>query len=165
MTVKEFVEKYQKAKDIERNKLLQEINVKSYIPYAEKVVHSEAVLSQSAKRVNGVLQMTSSRRFLTFATSVIKLYTNLELNIERPHEDYDLLRESDLIDVIMEKVGKDIDEFTTVFNMTWDDMVYNENNWKVFFATQLNNFMKNVETFANDENLRKSIMNLDVFKS
>lgn len=165
MTVKEFVEKYTKANDIEKNKLMKEINIKTYIPYAEKVVHSETVLNQSAHRVGGMLQSKSALRFLLFASSIIKLYTDIEINKISPNEDYDLLKESGAIDEIMNRIGLDIEEFTTVFNMTWDDMLYNENNWRAFFAIQLNSFMKNVEAFANNEELRKNIMNLDVFKS
>lgn len=164
MTVQDFVNKYQKAKDAEKAKILKEIEIKTYIPFAEKVVHSEAVLSQSVKRVNNVLQLQSARRFLVFVTSIVKLYTNLEVNKEKPHEDYDLLRESGLIDLIREKIGDDLEEFTTVFNMTWDDMVYNENNWRMFIGSQLNSFLENVENFSKNEELRNAILNMNLFK-
>ena len=165
MTVQDFVNKYQKAKDAEKAKILKEIEIKTYIPFAEKVVHSEAVLSQSVKRVNNVLQLQSARRFLVFVTSIVKLYTNLEVNKEKPHEDYDLLRESGLIDLIREKIGDDLEEFTTVFNMTWDDMVYNENNWRMFVASQLNSFIDNVEQRMADENFWKQINQLNILKT
>ena len=164
MTVQEFVEKYKKAKDAEKAKILKEIEIKTYVPFAEKVVHSEAVLSQSAQRFNGVLQLQSSKRFLVFVTSILKLYTNLELNTEKPHKDYDLLRESGLIDVVQNKIGDDLDEFSTVFNMTWDDMVYNENNWRVFIASQLNNFINNVDKRMASEEFLQQIEKLNIFK-
>ena len=136
-TVQEFAEKYRKASDLEKNKLMKEINVKAQVPFAQKVVHSEAVLSQSAKRVHGVLQKSSARRYLIFTTSIIKLYTELETNAEAPHEDYDLLRETGVMDEIMGRIGNDLEEFTTVFNMVWDDMLYNENNWRTFIDGQI----------------------------
>lgn len=164
MTVKEFVEKYVKATEIEKAKLFKEIEIKTYVPYAEKVVHSEAVLSKTAKRVNGVLQNNSSLRYLAFVTSILKLYTSLELNSSVPHEDYDLLKECGAIDIIMDKIGDDVREFTTIFNMTWEDMVQNENNWKTFIASQLSSFVNNVEKNMQNEEIRKLMTSLNIFQ-
>ena len=158
-TVQEFVEKYKKASDVDKSKLIKEIGVKTYIPYAQKVVHSEAVLSQSAKRINGVLQSQSAKRFLVFTTSVLKLYTELSLNTQSPHEDYDILRECGVLDVITARIGEDLEEFKTVFNMVWDDMVYNENNWKTFVSGQIVEVLKSVvEAIGDSEDLNKQIL-------
>lgn len=163
MKVNEFVEKYRKATDIEKTRLMREIEVKTYVPYAEKVVHSEAVLSKTAKRVHGVLQNNSTLRYLTFITSILKLYTNLELNQEKPHEDYDLLKQFGIVEDIIARIGDDFNEFGTVFNMTWDDMLYNENNWRMFVASVANNFMENVEKNLKDEALRSKFAELGIF--
>lgn len=163
-TVQEFVEKYKKANDIEKTKLFKEIGIKTYLPYAEKVVYSENVLSQSAKRINGVLQHNSSKRFLVYATSILKLYTNLQLNKEAPHEDYDMMKQCGAMDDVINKIGDDIHEFTTVFNMTWDDMLKNENDWRVFIASQFNSFVDNVAKNMQDDNIRKLFSNSGIFK-
>lgn len=141
MTIKEFVDAYTKAKsDIEKNKVLKNIAIKKYVPYSTKVIHSQIVLERASKRVNGVLLSDSTMRYLSYVISIIRLYTDLVIDPEMPNNDYDLLRESDLIDVIFERIGNDVAEFSTVFDMVWDDMVNNENDFRVFIASQVANF-------------------------
>jgi len=118
-------------------------------------------LSQTAERIGGVLQVRSAKRFLIFATSILKLYTNLELNKEKPHEDYDLLRESGILDDIMERIGGDFEEFNTIFNMTYDDMMYNENNWRTFISGQFSDTLKAVVEVIGEEEFKKQTTKLN----
>lgn len=155
MTVNEFVTKYKKANDVEKAKIFKEIEIKTYVPYAQKAVHSETVLKKNANYENGVLQHSSALRFLTYATSILKLYTNLELNRSAPHEDYDLLKECGAMDAIIIKIGDDVQEFTTVFNMTWEDMLHNENNWRNFVATQIEKISEQTESMLSSKELKE----------
>lgn len=160
MTVNEFVEKYKKANDVELSKLVKEIDLKTYVPFAEKVVHSEVVLNGSANRVNGVLQSKSPMRFLTFAMSIITLYTNIETDKNKPHEEYDALKESGAMEYIIARIGRDIEEFTNIYNITYDDMIYNENNWRTFVSGQFASLINAIIEAIGDEELSKQISKL-----
>lgn len=162
IAVKDFVEQYVSAKtDIDKKKVLQSLEVKTYIPYSVKVVHSQVVLDSTAKRVNGVLLNDSPMRYLTQVMSIVRLYTNLSINQERPHEDYDLLRQNNLIDMICEKIGEDVAEFQTVFNMVWGDMVNNENDIRVYIASQVANFAALCSDVAGSDEFMKNISALN----
>lgn len=118
-------------------------------------------MSQTAERIGGVLQIRSAKRYLIFATSILKLYTNLELNKEKPHEDYDLLREDNIMRDIVERIGEDLEEFKTIFNMTYDDMMYNENNWRTFISGQFSDTLKAVVEFIGEEEFKKQTAKLN----
>lgn len=118
-------------------------------------------MSQTAERIGGVLQIRSAKRYLIFATSILKLYTNLELNKEKPHEDYDLLREDDIMRDLVERIGDDLEEFKTIFNMTYDDMMYNENNWRTFISGQFSNTLKAVIEVVGEEDFKKQAAKLN----
>lgn len=149
INVQEFVNKYQSAKtDVEKTKLLNSINIKAYVPFSVKVIHSETLVKTNARRVSGVLLNNSPNEYLMYIMSVISLYTDLQVSKERPHEDYDSLRASGLIDKITESIGKDLEEFSSIFKMVVSDLYANEKDNYVFIASQITRLMEVVEKHA-----------------
>lgn len=143
MNVKEFVEKYQNAQsEIEKNKILKSINIKTQVPFSVKTVHSQLVLEKIMKYKNNMILSDYTMRYLMFVCSVVNLYTDLNINKERPHEDYDLLRSTGIIDDIFKNIGNDVEEFTTIFNMTYDDMIRNEAGIERLIARQTTAFIE-----------------------
>lgn len=143
INVQEFVEKYQNAQsEIEKNKVLKSINIKTYVPFSVKTIHSKLVLIENIKYKDNMILSDYPMRYLMFVCSVVNLYTDLCINKERPHEDYDLLRSTGIIDDIFKNIGNDVEEFTTIFNMTYDDIIRNEAGIERLIARQTTAFIE-----------------------
>lgn len=137
MTVKEFVEKYKKlTNDNAREKFVSErIKYKNYISFNEKVVLCEQIVRQTSieiikdsegKEIDRKYKINSPARFLFSTMEQIRLYTNLEFPMTEALENYDLLNEYGLIDILISKIpAKEQSEFVTVLNMTMDDFMQN----------------------------------------
>ena len=97
MLAKEFVEKYKTLNnpDLKQN-LIKGIVEKTYIPILVKNAYAtEAVNKSSAKGSDSI------GLYLLYTMSILKLYTNLEVDSKTFNEDYDILQEYGLVDKIV----------------------------------------------------------------
>lgn len=116
MKIKDFVENYEKRPDQTKEKYLKDnLKIVKYIPFIKKVTLIQNVVNLSTyiyendykedgsvvrKRTNKV-KLDSVVQYILFCRLVIENYTNLEAETQGFFEEYDLLKQSGLLDKLM----------------------------------------------------------------
>lgn len=136
MTVTEFIEGYKKATNKEG--YIKERVVREYVPFLEKVTRCEAaVRSTSFIKVGDqeVFKQNSPIRFMLYMVTIIVAHTDIIVDKDRIHEEFDLLNGTDnLLGQILVCIPKhELDEFQMVMNMVRDDIYENERSMTGFF--------------------------------
>ena len=140
MTIKEFVEAYAAKRFIitkqgvdERVEWIKkELGVKEYVPFAEKRELCKAVLDACCTKTDGLVKVDSVTRYIIFTISVISRYTNLEFSSGEDVEydsldEYDMLCENHLLDIILAVIGDEYAACNNMLNMMMDDIMTNNN--------------------------------------
>ena len=160
MTIKEFCEKYNAivTKSLKDKFIQDNITIKSYIPIVMKDAYAQAIVNktmfeQEAYDDNGKtkyrktdkINVNSVARYIQFCRSAIELYTNLEIENGGFAEEYDALKSSGLLDILM--VGSDkaeplipiseLSEFKTILSMKQSDTQFNETTTQAFISKQI----------------------------
>lgn len=135
--VKIFVKLFNDIKDRDSEKELekkrafvQKYIAKTYMPYAYKMAESRRIVEQSTNvDVDGtkLFATSSPMRWVLYVISVMIYYTSLEFS-DDVMADFDLLDGSGIIEFIFAAIGRDVDTFQTVLNMTYDDYMTNEHD-------------------------------------
>ena len=140
MTIKEFIDAY-KAKRFmiakqgaeERIEWIKnELGVKEYLPFADKRELCKVVLDACCEKENGLVKVDSVTRYIIFTITVISRYTNLEFSSGEDAEydsldEYDMLCESHLLDIILAVLGDEYTACNNMLNMMMDDIMTNNN--------------------------------------
>lgn len=137
-TVKNFVENY-KAKRFMNTKqgvdervewIRKELEVKEYLPFAEKRELCEVVLDACCTKEDGLVKVDSVSRYIIFTLSVLSRYTTLEFSSGEEYDsldEYDMLCESHLLDIILAVLGDEYTACNNMLNMMMDDIMTNNN--------------------------------------
>ena len=139
-TVKNFIETL-KAKGIRNtitdnsvvpNYIKKTLEVKDYIPFAEKRELCENVLNAcNTKDKNGLVKVDSVTRYIVFTISVLSKYTNLEFSSGEDEfdslDEYDMLCQADLLNPILDVIGEEYVTCNNILNMMMADIVANNN--------------------------------------
>ena len=138
-TIKEFVENYKVKKFIAISKngvdekveyLKKELEIKEYIPFADKRELCAAVIDACCTKEGGLIKVDSVTRYIVFTISIISAYTALEFSSGEDYDsldEYDMLCEAGLLNPILGLIG---DEYTTcnnILNMMMEDVIANNN--------------------------------------
>ena len=125
MTVKNFIEEFKNKKimntQIAPNAvaeyLQKTLEIKDYIPFSDKKRIAEMVVEQNSTVDNGIVKIDSVGQFIGFVVAMLVAHTNLEINIEDPIADYDLLSEAGLLEPIIAQFQKllELDEVKLQF--------------------------------------------------
>lgn len=138
MKIFDFCEAY-KAKNFINTKqgieerigwLKKELNVKTYLPFAEKRELCATVLDACCTKKDGLVKVDSVSRYIIFTISVISKYTELEFNSDEEYDsldEYDMLCESRLLNPILELIGDEYAACNNMLNMMLEDIVANNN--------------------------------------
>jgi hypothetical protein len=138
MKINEFVENY-KAKRFMNTKqgvdervewIRKELEVKEYLPFAEKRELCEVVLDACCTKEDGLVKVDSVSRYIIFTLSVLSRYTNLEFSSGEEYDsldEYDMLCESHLLDIILAVLGDEYTACNNMLNMMMDDIMTNNN--------------------------------------
>lgn len=167
MTVKEFVEGYNKCVDSLKNRYIQEkLNVISYLPVSIKdaiaiVITDRTMFEQEKTEENGEIKfrktdnihVNSFVQYMLFVREVIEKYTNLVWSNDGNYTaDYDLLKSSGLLDKLMvgEVVGgkeipslipsNEISEIKTLIDMHKSDIMQNTYDPHAYISRQVERF-------------------------
>lgn len=168
MTVKEFVEGYNKCVDSLKNRYIQEkLNVISYLPVSIKdaiaIVITDRTMFEQEKytdengeikfRKTDNIHVNSFVQYMLFVREVIEKYTNLVWSNDGNYTaDYDLLKSSGLLDKLM--VGEVVDrkeisslipaseisEIKTLIDMHKSDIMQNTYNPHAYISRQIERF-------------------------
>lgn len=126
MKINELVAKYEKNPRIN---LESELEVKKYINIGAKKKMADAVLSGSTQIVDGTVKFDTFTRYILFTIAVIEMHTNLEFGVDGENtatDDYDILCESGLLDMIINTFERDYEMCQEVLKMVVRDMIQNK---------------------------------------
>lgn len=173
MNIKEFVSSYQE-KNIVNTKinptavedtLREMLDIKSYLPFAEKRELCALVIKKTCKRKNGIITVDSVSRYIIFTVSILSKYTNLEFNSDEGLDslsEYDLLCESGLLDEILEVIGQEYAKCNNLLNMMLQDVIDNNNTPEVILADIGSKLLDKVGEITDTLAYKIDEMNLDL---
>ena len=153
MTTKELVKmmgdsKYKMAKPEQLQDVIKKrLEVKDYISFATKRNLVGTIVNECILYENGMFKFNDIDKYVCFTMRVIEAYTNLELsnNIE---EDYDLLCESKMLDLIINTFKKEYDDVNILLQMQCDYVLSN-NSIGSQFGRFLDGILDKVDVLVN----------------
>jgi hypothetical protein len=106
--------------------------VKEYLPFAEKRELCKVVLDACCTKKDGLVKVDSVTRYIVFTITVMSRYTTLEFSSGEDAEydsldEYDMLCESHLLDIILAVLGDEYTACNNMLNMMMDDIMTNNN--------------------------------------
>lgn len=130
----------------------KELEVKDYMPFAEKRELCERVLSAcNVKDKNGLVKVDSVKRYIIFTITIISKYTCLEFSSGEDGidslDEYDMLCQNDLLNPILEVIGAEYTTCNNMLNMMLDDVIANNNNIENMFGNTLKKVSDKIDEF------------------
>lgn len=168
MTIKEFCEQYsQFTNKPAKDKFIQDnLEIRSYMPFLTKDAIATSLVEQSTyvydkhtdkdgkvtRTKTDKISVNSTVQYLLFCRIVIENYTNLTVETETFCEEYDLLKQSGLLDLFIGDNGilpmDDIAELRSIVDMHQKDVLFNETTTQAFVEKQMNKLTNLFELFA-----------------
>lgn len=141
MKINEFIEKYKTKRFIVTKQgaeemieyLKKELEIKEYLPFAEKRELCKTVLDACNTRDDdGLIKVDSVSRYIIFTITVISKYTHLEFSSGEDEEydsldEYDMLCQNRLLNPILSVIGEEYEACNNLLNMMMDDVIANNN--------------------------------------
>jgi hypothetical protein len=135
MKVNSFVKGYEKAED--KDAYVQEkIKFSKYAPFNTKVAYAESIVANTSTYENGLVNRDTVRCQLMTDWSLLRLYTDLQLDPEKIIEDYDALGSCGALEKILSIIDSDTDGYNlrTYVHCKEEDRDYNESEIHNFIA-------------------------------
>ncbi len=124
INLNEFVEGYEKAKT--KSSYLKKFVVNNYVPYGEKVFLSNKIVESTSYDERKNVRIDSPSRYLLFVYTLLKSYTNLDLDASKMTECFDLLNKNGIVDELIKEIPEnEINEFNKVLSMVYEDFMTN----------------------------------------
>ena len=155
MLVKDFIELV-KAGKITGDNIKREVEFLDYVGYDTKRKIVDSVLDQVLYIKDGMLTFDSMTKYELFISSVINLYTNIEMNST---EDYDLLLQNGMIDLILDVIGRDFYDYRSAFEMRFEDRMREANTLEAILNSGIQELIFNVTPII--DNVSTKIKELD----
>ena len=168
MRIETFVKLYNTKKtDEERIDLVKERMNGKHVSFSDKVNHADIIAKQcyyqKEKDANGVerevFKQNSAAKYMLYSLTVVKLYTDLDVDFKKALEQFEMLN-GEILDDIMNLVDKrELKEFQMILDFACDDIITNEYELHSFIG-------KEVERFGNliGATLAPVLQTLDVDK-
>ena len=175
ITIKEFCTQYKsRVSQLQESYIKDNLVITPYVPFVRKDVLADKLVDISTyifedyekedgtvgRRKTDKIRVNSTVQYLLFCRLVIENYTNLTVETEGFFEEYDLLKQSGLLNKLM--IGDDVEqslipmdeiaEFRTIVDMKQKDILFNK--------TEVHNYVDSLmERFSDVFNmLAKPIM-------
>lgn len=140
-STEEFIEMYKKNPE----EALKTITKRKYVPLMEKsIVAQDAVTRYNL--LDGEVNCNTPMTYLCYVVSVLRLYTYLDIKTQNTDEDYDLLAQEGLIEILLKNIGSDLKEFQTIFDMCKDDFRVNYMSNQGIIQRYIKKLKKYIET-------------------
>ena len=152
--VKNFIDKKVMNTAINQNAvsdyLKKELEVKDYVPFAEKRDLCARVLEVcNTKDDSGLVKVDSVSRYILFTIAIISKYTNLEFSSGEKEidslDEYDMLCQNNLLNPILDIIGGEYVTCNNMLNMMMDDIVSNNNTVENVVGTVLGKFSDSLD--------------------
>lgn len=159
MKILELVEKFNSYNNSTlKESLLKDIKITPYVSIIKKDAYAQLIVDrttfeQEAYDDNGKtkyrktdkIRVNSVAQYVQFCRAVIELYTDLEIEDGSFIKEYDALKSSGLLDILM--VGSEqrdplipmseLSEFKTILSMKQSDIQFNETTAQAFITKQI----------------------------
>ena len=175
MKVNEFIENFktkkimntQIAPNAVEKYLKEKLEVKDYVPFAEKRELCKRVLNTcNTKEESGLIKVDSVSRYIVFTLSIISKYTNIEFSSGDDEidslDEYDMLCQSGLLNAILDVIGEEYTTCNNILNMMMTDIEANNNTVENVVATVLNRLGDSIDGFIEVLAVKVEEMNLDL---
>lgn len=169
--VKNFIDKKVMNTAINQNAvsdyLKKELEVKDYVPFAEKRDLCARVLEAcNTKDDSGLVKVDSISRYILFTIAIISKYTNLEFSSDEeeidPLDEYDMLCQNNLLNPILDIIGGEYVTCNNMLNMMMDDIVSNNNTVENVVGTVLGKFSDSLDKLVSALANKVESMDLDL---
>lgn len=139
--VASYVNSFKQLKDQEKiqAKVKEAIALK-YVPFVLKYAAAKQSVNKACATPDGELELDYAMLQHHFYVAIISLYTNLDINAMGATQTYDALRASGLMDLIINEIGRDIDEFRNVYESTIKNFEMDRFDNRRFIARQVSRF-------------------------
>ena len=127
--------------------LKKKIEVKQYLSIKKKKELVEDIIDACILYEDGVFKFDDIAKYICFTMKTVEAYTNIELSNDI-EEDYDMLCESNILDVIIETFSKEYNDVNVLLQMKCN-YILNENNIEVQLGKFLNTISNKVDSFSN----------------
>lgn len=114
------------------------LEVKKYLGIKQKKALVESIVNECILYEDGIFKFDDIDKYLCFTMRVIEAYTNLELSADF-EEDYDLLCQSGLLEIVIDTFKKEYDDVSILLQMKCD-YVLSENA----LSAQVGKFLSNL---------------------
>lgn len=163
ITIKEFVTQYNnRVPQMQESYLKDNLVITNYVPFIKKDTLAQNLVDISTykyedydkgdgtigRRKTDIIKVNSTVQYLLFCRLIIENYTNLEIETEGFFEEYDLLKQSGLLDKLM--VGdendlplipvSEISEMRTIVEMKQKDEITNRCEIHNYISSQVTRF-------------------------
>ena len=147
--------------------LKKELEVKDYVPFAEKRDLCARVLEVcNTKDDSGLVKVDSISRYILFTISIISKYTNLEFSSGEEEidslDEYDMLCQNNLLNPILDIIGGEYVTCNNMLNMMMDDIVSNNNTVENVVGTVLGKFSDSLDELVSALANKVESMDLDL---
>lgn len=181
-TIKEFCEAYKAKKfmvtkngvDEKIEYLKKELEIKEYVPFADKRELCKAVIDACCTKENGLVKVDSVTRYIIFTISMISKYTTLEFSSGEDDEldsldEYDMLCETGLLNPILALIGDEYATCNNMLNMMMEDVIANNNTVEAVIGHALDKVSDSLDeligTFADKvEEMELDLSQIDINK-
>lgn len=162
-TIKEFCTEYtNKADRLKEQYLKDNLKITTYLPFIKKDAIAQKLVDISTYKYEdyikedgtvgikntNIIQVNSTAQYLLFCRLIIENYTNLEVETEGFFEEYDLLKQSGLLNKLMTGNEneqplipmEEIAEFRTIVDMKQKDAMTNYASPQSYISNQVTRF-------------------------
>jgi hypothetical protein len=155
MIIKDFVDAYLNETDENnRNELIKKHIKRTYISYISKYTVASRIVDDVCYD-NGVFANDTPRLIFTFVISVIKMYTDLEVDKDDPINDFDLLEQNSLTIKITNAIGDDYNTFETILYSVVEDREKKESS----IISYLKNLEQDINKYIASDDFKNLISN------
>lgn len=175
MTIKNFIEEFHAKKIINTqiapnavaDYLKKELEIKDYVPFAEKRDLCAKVLNAcNTKEESGLVKVDSVSRYIVFTISILSTYTNLEFSSGDDEfdslDEYDMLCQSGLLNPIIEVIGEEYVTCNNILNMMMADIEANNNTVEAVIGTALGKVTDSIDGLIGALAEKVKELNLDL---
>ena len=146
MKVQEFIEK---KKVLKNQPVKAMLNVKEYLPFAEKKALAEKIVDTCVNEENGAIKINEIDKYIVFTIESIKSYTDLEFDEDMTvaTSEYDQLCETGLLNDIVASFS---DEYKVLLELVkmQTDYVMQDNSVEYQLAKFLHGINNNLDSLA-----------------
>lgn len=163
-TIKSFVETYNNyaTESLKNDYIKDNLEIKSYLPFLRKDAIATVLAERTTykhepytkedgivgQKKTDVIRVNSTAQYLLFCRVVIENYTNLTVETDGFFEEYDLLKQSGLLDKLMvgtEQVAPlipadEIGELRSLLELKQKDILFNQTEVHNYISSQVERF-------------------------